>query len=275
MSGVARPAGGGRERDRRIGQHRRRPRRACGTRRLHALSTAAFATHVVSAATMTLPYDVIGDFEPVALISATPWLIAAKKDLPANDLQEPHRLVEGQSGQGVARHRGRRQPVAHRRRACSRTSPVRASSSCPIAAPRRPRRTWSRARSTCRSSIRSPACRRCAPARIKVLAVMAKSRTANAPDSPDRGRGRRARPAHGAMAGDLDAEGHAEGRYRQAQRRGGRRRWPIRRFAPSSRSRATRSAPREEQTPEYLGAFHKAEIEKWWPIIKAAGIKGG
>ena len=33
--------------------------------------------------------------------------------------------------------------------------------------------------------------------------------------------------------------------------------------------------PREEQTPEYLGAFHKAEIEKWWPIIKAAGIKGG
>jgi hypothetical protein len=30
-----------------------------------------------------------------------------------------------------------------------------------------------------------------------------------------------------------------------------------------------------EQTPEYLGAFHKAETEKWWPIIKAAGIKGG
>ena len=30
---------------------------------------------------------------------------------------------------------------------------------------------------------------------------------------------------------------------------------------------------REEQTPEALRAFHKAEIEKWWPIIKAAGIK--
>ena len=23
-----------------------------------------------------------------------------------------------------------------------------------------------------------------------------------------------------------------------------------------------------------LAAFHKAEIEKWWPIIKAAGIRG-
>jgi len=31
--------------------------------------------------------------------------------------------------------------------------------------------------------------------------------------------------------------------------------------------------PREQQTPEALYAFQKAEIEKWWPIIKAAGIK--
>jgi tripartite-type tricarboxylate transporter receptor subunit TctC len=31
--------------------------------------------------------------------------------------------------------------------------------------------------------------------------------------------------------------------------------------------------PGEQQTPEALGAFQKAEIEKWWPIIKAAGIK--
>jgi tripartite-type tricarboxylate transporter receptor subunit TctC len=32
-------------------------------------------------------------------------------------------------------------------------------------------------------------------------------------------------------------------------------------------------ATREEQTPQGLAAFHKAEIEKWWPIIKAANIK--
>ena len=31
--------------------------------------------------------------------------------------------------------------------------------------------------------------------------------------------------------------------------------------------------PRERQTPEALFAHHKAEIDKWWPIIKAAGIK--
>jgi tripartite-type tricarboxylate transporter receptor subunit TctC len=33
-------------------------------------------------------------------------------------------------------------------------------------------------------------------------------------------------------------------------------------------------ASREQQTPEGFAAFHKAEIEKWWPIIKAAGIRG-
>jgi tripartite-type tricarboxylate transporter receptor subunit TctC len=32
-------------------------------------------------------------------------------------------------------------------------------------------------------------------------------------------------------------------------------------------------AAREQQSPEGLAAFHKAEIEKWWPVINAAGIK--
>jgi tripartite-type tricarboxylate transporter receptor subunit TctC len=31
--------------------------------------------------------------------------------------------------------------------------------------------------------------------------------------------------------------------------------------------------PREQQSPAALGAFQKAEIEKWWPIIREAGIK--
>src|SRR4029077_3626701 len=33
-------------------------------------------------------------------------------------------------------------------------------------------------------------------------------------------------------------------------------------------------ASRDQQTPQALAAFHQAEIEKWWPIIEAANIKG-
>ena len=31
--------------------------------------------------------------------------------------------------------------------------------------------------------------------------------------------------------------------------------------------------PREQQTAEALRAYQKAEAEKWWPMIKAAGVK--
>jgi len=36
---------------------------------------------------------------------------------------------------------------------------------------------------------------------------------------------------------------------------------------------AQEAFPRAQQTPEALGAFQKAEIEKWWPIAKAANIR--
>jgi tripartite-type tricarboxylate transporter receptor subunit TctC len=31
--------------------------------------------------------------------------------------------------------------------------------------------------------------------------------------------------------------------------------------------------PLAQQTPEALAAIQKADIEKWWPLVKAAGIK--
>ena len=33
-------------------------------------------------------------------------------------------------------------------------------------------------------------------------------------------------------------------------------------------------APKEQQTPEGIAKFQQAEIDKWWPIIKAANLKG-
>ena len=31
--------------------------------------------------------------------------------------------------------------------------------------------------------------------------------------------------------------------------------------------------PKDQLTPEALGKWHQAEIDKWWPLIKSYGIK--
>jgi hypothetical protein len=53
----------------------------------YTLGLGHLATHVMNGATYALPYDVRNDFEPVALLAATPFLFLAKKGLPVDDLK--------------------------------------------------------------------------------------------------------------------------------------------------------------------------------------------
>ena len=80
----------------------------------YTLLYGAWATQVVNGAVYDLPYDVVKDFEPIALTSITPWLIAAKYAVPANDLREliawlkanPDKASAGTSGAGGPGHIG-------------------------------------------------------------------------------------------------------------------------------------------------------------------------
>ena len=47
----------------------------------------------------------------------------------------------------------------------------------------------------------------------------------------------------------------------------------MRRFTSDLPNEGQGISPRDQQTPEGLSAHQKAEIDKWWPIIKAAGIE--
>lgn len=71
----------------------------------YTLCVGFLGTHVLNGAVYALQYDVVKDFEPVALLASNPQLIVAKKTTPAKDLKE---LIEwlkanpGKATQGVA-----------------------------------------------------------------------------------------------------------------------------------------------------------------------------
>ena len=239
----------------------------------YTLCYAAFATHVTGPATMTVPYDVIADFESVALISSTPWIISIKKDLPADDLKgliawlkaNPDKASLGTAGVGSPSHVAavlfqnitgtRFQLVPYRGTAPAAQDLVAGQIEMSILDP-----------VTCLPQART--------GRIKALAVMAKKRTAQAPDIPT-----------------VD-EANSPGLYMAPWQaiwvpKGTPKDIIVKLNAavvatlgdPAVRQKLADQSyevgPREEQTPEYLTQFLKAETEKWWPIIKAAGIKGG
>jgi tripartite-type tricarboxylate transporter receptor subunit TctC len=54
----------------------------------YTVSVSMVGTHVLNGAAYTLPYDLIKDLAPVALISSNPYVLIAKKSVPAQNLDE-------------------------------------------------------------------------------------------------------------------------------------------------------------------------------------------
>jgi tripartite-type tricarboxylate transporter receptor subunit TctC len=78
----------------------------------YTVSIGNWPSHVVNGAIYALPYDVLKDFEPVARLPSNPYVIVARKDLPASNLKEliawlkanPDKASAGTSGAGGGSH---------------------------------------------------------------------------------------------------------------------------------------------------------------------------
>jgi tripartite-type tricarboxylate transporter receptor subunit TctC len=231
----------------------------------------ANVTHALNAAVYQLNYDVVADFAPIALIGNTPWLIAARKSLPANDLRElivwlkanPDKASSGTAGPGSPSHIG---GVLFQNITGTRFALIPYKGTAPSIP--------DLVSGTLDMAILDPitSLPQFRAGRIKILAVMANSRTATAPDIPTVDEA----GAPGAHIEPWQAMFAPKGTPKDviAKLNGA----VVSALSdPAIRKKLTdqsyRITPRENLTPDYLAAFQKAEIAKWTPIIKAAGIK--
>ncbi len=231
----------------------------------------ANVTHVLNAAVYKLNYDVVADFEPIALIGNTPWLVAVRKDFPANDLRgliawlkaNPDKASSGTAGPGSPSHIGgvvfqsvtgtRFQLIPYKGTAPSIPDLISGNLDMAILDP-----------ITSLPQFRG--------GRIKIFAAMAKSRTAMAPDIPSVDEA----GAPGVYVEPWQAMFAPKGTPKDViEKLNGAVVSAL--DDPTIRKRFAEQSyvltPRKNLTPAYLAEFHRGEIAKWWPIIKAAGIK--
>ena len=237
----------------------------------YTLGIGNWSTHVGNGAMYALPYNVLTDFDPVALHQVFYLILVAKKALPANNLKEliawlkanPDKAFLGTPGVGSQGHLAgtlfqsitgtRFQHVPYRSVSLAMQDLIAGQIDLIFADP---------------SGV--------APVRagsVKAFAVTAGHRLPAVPDIPT--------AEEAGLSGLLlanwngifaprgtpkDIIGKLNGAVTSTL------------ADPSVVQKLTdlgsEIPPREQRTPDAVAALQKAEIEKWWPIIKAANIKG-
>jgi len=237
----------------------------------YTLSLGHTGTHVVNGAIYPLQYDLLNDFEPVALIASNPMMLVTKNDVPPKTLRElidwlkanPGKVAVGTAGVGSASHfsgvyfqnliKTQFNFVPYRGTGPALQDLVAGQIDMIV-------------------DQASNALTQAQAGKIRAYAISDTKRLASAPDIPT--------AEEAGLAGfhislwsalwvpkgtpkDVIARLNAAVVDALADPAVSKRLADVGLEIP----------PREQQTPQALGVYQKAEIEKWWPIIKAANIK--
>lgn len=224
--------------------------------------------HVQNAALYALPYDVLNDFQPIAPLVATPYVIFARKTLPANDLKELIAWLKATSNQATAatttvgvqlitalfqKETGTHFTVVPYRGTAQSMQDLMAGQidmafDLPVQL----------------SLMRA--------GQLKAFAVTSRTRLAAAPDLPtaaEMGLPALSSATWFAFFAPKGTPMDVVGRLNAATVEALADDAVQSRFA----SLGLQIFPREQQTPEALDALVRADAQKWWPIIRESGIR--
>jgi tripartite-type tricarboxylate transporter receptor subunit TctC len=237
----------------------------------YTISFGNWPTHVLNGAIYSLPYHVLNDFEPVAMLATESIVIVGKKAMPPNDLKgligwlkaNPGKASAGTTGAGGVGHvigiffqeqTGTQfEFVPYRGLAPAMQDLVAGQIDLMF--------------DTSANSL--PQVR---AGTVKVYAIASRQRIASAPDIP--------------TADEAGLPGFYASNWRGLWAPKGTPKEVIAKLNesvvlaladPAVQKRlgdlGQEILPRDQQTPEALAVHQKAEIERWWPVIKAANIK--
>jgi tripartite-type tricarboxylate transporter receptor subunit TctC len=238
----------------------------------YTISIGHLGTHVFNGAMYNLQYDLVKDLEPIALLPSNYSIIVTKKDVPAETLKDLVAWLKANPKQASAATAGIGS-IAH-------VASVYFEDKTGVALQIVPYRSGAAAFSDVLAGhvtlifdqFTGGSVEMYRSGKVRPFAVAAKSRLPSVPDLPTVDEAGipglyvstwyglwapRGTPTE--VVAKLNAavvEALAEPEFRKR-----------------SDAQSSVIPPREQQTPESLGAFQRAEIDKWWPTIKAANIK--
>jgi tripartite-type tricarboxylate transporter receptor subunit TctC len=237
----------------------------------YTLSIGNWGTHVVNGAVQHLPYDLINDLAPIAVLPGNPYVVFANAAVPAKTLAELIAWLDAAPGKASAATGGPGSPqhvvgVFFQNRTGTRFQfvPYRGGVAPAL-------QDLMAGRIDLIFGQPSDVMAHVRSGQLRAFAVMAPHRLAAAPEVPTVDEagvpGLYVSTWYGLWVpkgtpADIVARLNSAVVAALAD--------------PAVRGRLAELGleipPRELQTPDALGAFHKAEIEKWWPIIRAAKI---